>query len=150
MATWNDVRRIALALPGTTEVAPEARARWCVRDKLFVWERPLRPADLQALGKRAPAGPILGVRTANLEAKEALLQAEPRVYFTTPHFDGYPAVLVRLGAITRRKLEELIVEAWLCRAPKRLVREYLEAQGGRRASASRSRPSLKPLFGRRS
>ena len=129
MATWDDVRRIALALPECTEGVSRGWAMWRVRDKLFVWERPLLPGDLRALGKRAPPGPILGVRTQDLNAKEALLAGEPRVCFTIPHFDGYPAVLVRLGTITSRKLADLIVEAWLARAPKRLAREYLEQRG---------------------
>ena len=97
-----------------------------MRDKPFVWERPLRPADLRALGDTAPDGPILGVRVEHLIAKEALLADDPDVYFTTPHFDGYSAVLVRLERIGPDELEELIVEAWLCQAPKRLAREYIE------------------------
>jgi hypothetical protein len=59
-----------------------------------------------------------------LVAKEALLADETGVYFTTPHFDGYPAVLLRLERITLDELEELITEAWLCQAPKRLAAEY--------------------------
>ena len=60
-------------------------------------------------------------------AKEALLADDPGVYFTTPHFDGYPAVLVRLEEIGPEDLEELVTEAWLCRAPKQLADAYLEA-----------------------
>jgi len=90
-----------------------------------VWDRPLRKADLAALGARAPTGPILGVRTADLERKEVLLASDPRVYFTTPHFDGYPAVLVRLERVELKELKDLIVEAWLARAPKRAVSEFL-------------------------
>ena len=129
---WDKVRRIALALPETREHTGHGHAQWRVRDKLFVWERPLRPADLRALGPAAPSGPILGVRTENLDAKEAMLASVPDVFFTTPHFDGYPAVLVRLGQIAARDLEDVIVEAWLARAPKRLAREYLEGRSPRR------------------
>ena len=126
MATWRDVRRIALALPGTCERASYGgTASWVVKEKGFVWERPLRKQDLAALGKSAPTGPILGVRTPDLEMKEALLASDPDVYFTTPHFDGYPAVLVRLGAISVAELRDVIVEAWLARAPKRLVTALL-------------------------
>ena len=125
MADWEDVRRIALALPDTSERVSRDLRQWVVRDKLFVWERPLRRADLAALGADAPEGPILGARVEHLVAKEALLADDPRVFFTTPHFDGYPAVLVRLGEIGREDLDELIVEAWLNRAPKRLVDAYL-------------------------
>jgi hypothetical protein len=125
MASWDDVRRLALALPETSEGVSRDLRRWLVKDKGFVWERPLRRSDLEALGDAAPDGPILGARVEHLVAKEALLADDPSVYFTTPHFDGYPAILVRLEEIGQEDLEELIVEAWLARAPKRLVKEYL-------------------------
>jgi len=130
MASWDDVRRIALALPETDEHLSRGNVHWRVREKLFVWERPLRRSDLAALGDAAPDGPILGVRVEHLGAKEALSSDPSGVFFTTPHFDGYPAVLVRLDAIPLGELEELIAEAWLCRAPRRLAREWLQARGG--------------------
>jgi hypothetical protein len=126
VATWDDVRRIALALPETSERLSRDLSQWRVRDKLFVWERPLRRADVEALGEDAPDGPILGARTEHLGAKEALLADDPAVYFTTPHFDGYPAILVRLERIALDDLDELIVEAWLARAPKRLAQAYVD------------------------
>jgi len=126
MASWDDVRRLALALPETTEQSSHGHPAWRVRDKLFVWDRPLRAADLRALGDAAPAGPILGARVEHLGAKEALLADDPRIYFTTPHFDDYPAVLVRLERIALDELEELIVEAWLARAPAPLARDFLD------------------------
>ena len=126
MASWDDVRRLALSLPGAEERESRGLAQWRVRDKLFVWERPLRSSDLRALGEKAPEGPILGARVEHLIAKEALIADDPDVYFTTPHFDGYPAVLVRLKDIRPEELEELVVEAWLCRAPKQLARRYIE------------------------
>jgi hypothetical protein len=125
MATWDDVRRLALALPETSEDLRRGLRFWLIRDKLFVWERPLRQSDLRALGDAAPDGPILGARVEHLVAKEALIADDPDVYFTTPHFDGYPAVLVRLERIGLDELEELIVEGWLARAPKRLAKEYV-------------------------
>ncbi len=127
MASWDDVRRIALALPETSERLSRDLASWRVRDKGFVWERPLRPADVRALGGDAPTGPILGARVEHLVAKDALLADDAEVFLTTPHFDGYPAVLVRLDGISVKDLEEVIVEAWLARAPKRLAQEYLDA-----------------------
>ena len=130
MASWDDVRRIALALPAATEVESRGLRQWRVRDKLFVWERPLRRTDLEALGDTAPDGAILGARVEHLVAKDALLADDPDVFFTTPHFDGYPAVLVRLDGIAVDELQELIVEAWLDRAPKRLAREYLDRGAG--------------------
>jgi hypothetical protein len=126
VADWDDVRRIALGLPDTSERTSRELASWRVRDKGFVWERPLRPADLRALGDQAPSGPILGARVEHLVAKEALLADDPGVFFTTPHFDGYPAVLVRLDAIAVEELEEVVVEAWLARAPRRLAQEYVD------------------------
>jgi hypothetical protein len=125
VATWDDVRRIALELPETSEGISRDLRQWRVKDKGFVWERPLRRADLEALGDAAPGGPILGARVEHLVAKEALLADDPSVFFTTPHFDGYPAVLVRLERIGLEDLREVIVEAWLARAPKRLAEAYL-------------------------
>lgn len=125
MASWDDVRRIALELPETSEEVSRDLRHWRVKDKGFVWERPLRRADLEALGDAAPDGPILGARVEHLVAKEALLADDPSVFFTTPHFDGYPAVLVRLERIGLEDLREVIVEAWLARAPKRLAEAYL-------------------------
>jgi hypothetical protein len=132
VVAWDDVRRIALGLPETSEALSRGLASWRVRDKGFVWERPLRESDLRALGDAAPSGPILGARVEHLVAKEALLADAPDVYFTTPHFDGYPAVLVRLDTIGIEELEELIVEAWLARAPKRLAKAYADTQLRRR------------------
>jgi hypothetical protein len=125
MATWDQVRRYALALPGAVEQTSHGNASWFVKKKLFVWERPLRKSDVAALGDKAPTGAILGIRTADLEMKEALLRSDPRALFTTPHFDGHPAVLVQLDKISANDLKELIVEAWLARAAERAVRDYL-------------------------
>ncbi|HWH92829.1 MAG TPA: MmcQ/YjbR family DNA-binding protein [Baekduia sp.] len=125
MATWDDVRALALALPETTEAISREQRHWRVKDKLFVWERPLRKSDLAALGDAAPDGPILGARVEHEGAKRALIETDPDIYFTTPHFDGYPAILVRLDAIAADELAEVITEAWLNRAPKRLVQAFL-------------------------
>ena len=126
MATWDDVRRMALALPETSEAVSRELRQWRVKDKGFVWERPLRRSDLEALGDDAPGGPIMGARVEHLGAKEALLADDPGVFFTTPHFDGYPAVLVRLDRISLEVLKEVIIEAWLARAPKRLAQSYVD------------------------
>lgn len=125
VATWDDVREAALPLPGARESQTYGVPSWKVRDRLFVWERPLRRKELDELGDAAPGGPVLGVRVADVGAKEALLASEPGVFFTTSHFDGYPAVLVRLDAIDADELRELVVEAWADRAPRRLVAEHL-------------------------
>jgi hypothetical protein len=125
VATWDDVGRIALGLPETSEGTSFGNRAWKVRDKSFVWERPLRKSDLAALGDAAPDGPILGAHVEHLVAKDALLATDPGVFFTTPHFDGYAAILVRLDEIGVDDLEEVITEAWLVRAPKKLAEAYL-------------------------
>jgi hypothetical protein len=128
MASFDDVSRLALALPETAEGESRGLRSWQVKGKGFVWERPLRRSDLEALGDAAPDGPILGAWVEHLGAKEALLADASGVFFTTPHFDGYAMVLVRLDAISVEELDEVIAEAWLARAPKRLARAYLEAR----------------------
>ncbi len=127
MANWDDVRRLALALPEAEERVARGLRQWKVKDKLFVWERPLRKSDLAALGDSAPDGPILGARVEHVGAKEALLASDPGVFFTTPHFDGYPAILVRLDRVPAALLHEVVTEAWLCRAPARMSREVRRA-----------------------
>jgi hypothetical protein len=130
MATWDDVRVRALALPETAERESRGHRQWTVKDKLFVWERPLRQSDLKALGDAAPDGPILGARVEHEGAKRALIEAAPEIYFTTPHFDGYPAILARLEALDDAELDELVTEAWLNRAPPRLARAFLAGGDG--------------------
>jgi hypothetical protein len=125
MATVDDVRRIALSLPETSEGESHGTIMWRVRDKGFVWERPLRKGDIEALGPRVPAGPVFGARTADEGVKLALVADNPAVFFTTPHFDGYPAVLFELDRIGGQELTELITDAWLTRAPRKLAREFL-------------------------
>lgn len=122
MATWEDVRRIALALPETTEHASRGGLpEWRVRRKRFAWKRPLRRSDLAVLGEAAPDGPILAASLPDLGAKEAFLADAAAGYFTTPHFDGYAVVLTQLAVISLDDLDELLVEAWLARAPKQLA-----------------------------
>jgi hypothetical protein len=125
MATWDDVRRIALGLPQTSEQSSRGSAHWQVNNKGFVWERPLRKSDIEALGDQAPDGPILAARVEHVGMKDALIASDPAVFFTIPHFEGYPAILVRLERIAVAELDELIVDAWLAGAPKRLAKEYL-------------------------
>jgi hypothetical protein len=125
VATWDDVRRLALALPETSERHSHGHPAWRVKDKPFVWDRPLRRSDLEALGEDAPPGSILGARVEHLVAKEALLADNPEVFFTTPHFDGHASVLVQLDRIGLEELNEVIVEAWLVRAPQPLAEQYI-------------------------
>jgi hypothetical protein len=128
MASWDDVQRLALALPETDERVSRENRQWRVKDKLFVWERPLRPKELAEFGDDAPDGPILGARVEHLIAKQALIEDDPSVYFTTSHFEGYAAILVRLDRIGVDELEEVVTEAWMTRAPKRLLDAFLADQ----------------------
>lgn len=125
MADWDDVARIALALPGTAEaVSASGRRRWLVRGRTFLRERPLHRTDLDELGADAPAGPVMVASVPDEGAKTALLEAEPDVYFTTSHFDGYPIVLCRLEELDQQALTELAAEAWACRAPRKVLAEH--------------------------
>lgn len=123
MASERDVARFAMALPDVEQ----DRTAWQVHKKTFVWLRELRKADLAALGEDAPTGPLIGVRVADEGEKFALIEQNPAVYLTTPHFDGYPAVLVQLDHIDLGELREIITDAWLSRAPRRLAAAYLAA-----------------------
>jgi hypothetical protein len=125
LAEWEDVGQLALALPATSERDSRGHVQWRVKNKLFVWERPLFKPDLAALGEMAPEGPVLGAMVADVLEKEALLAERPDLFFTTPHFNGYPAVLVHLELIEVEHLKQVVVEAWLARAPARLAEEYL-------------------------
>ena len=130
MATLDDVRAIALALPATHESVDGHRggAMWRTSAGAFVWERGPGQADLAALeklGRTWPDAPVVGLRTDGLDEKDALIETYPEAFFTIPHFDGYPAVLVRLDAIEPGHLSEVVTDAWLLRAPKRVAREWL-------------------------
>jgi hypothetical protein len=132
VATLDDVRAIALTLPDVEERVEGHRggASWRTRAGMFVWERgPTRRDDeqLAALGESWPAGAVVGVRTDGPQVKDALLETYPDVFFTIPHFDGYPAVLVRLEAIEPDLLREVVTDAWLLKAPKRTAKEWLAA-----------------------
>ncbi len=120
MATQADVRRIALSFPGTEET-PGSFAFW-VSNKgkpgkfLWVWLERIEPGK-----PRVPNPGVIAVRVANLAQKDLLLSADPVKFFTEPHYNGFPAVLVRLKAVTAAELKVVIGEAWRCQAPKDLV-----------------------------
>src|SRR5262245_28139902 len=124
MASWDDVRRIANALPETSERSGNA-VQWRVEGKPVGWERPMRQGEPGGVGARAPADTPLAGPVPDLGAREALLAEAPDIHFATSHFDGYPIVLVHLDRIGRTELEELLTEAWLSRAPKRVANAYL-------------------------
>jgi hypothetical protein len=130
MATWDDVREAAESLPDVISTSG-ATLSWRVHGKTFVWERPLRNSDMAALGPAGPNGEILAVHTDGESGKLALIADSPDIYFTIPHFNGYPAVLIRLEAIDPVELGEVITDAWLIRAPQRIARAYLATHPGR-------------------
>lgn len=116
MPTQDDVRRIASSLPEVTEEAD--RFAFAVRGRSFAWiwlERPEPKAP------RIPNPEVLAVRVDGELEKESLIGMDPHVFFTEPHYHGFPAVLVRLPRIAPDLLEELIVRAWRIQAPKRLA-----------------------------
>lgn len=129
MADWEQLRRLALALPDTSEAVSRGSAHWRVHGKGFVWERPLRRTDLTELGIDAQPGPILGARVEDEATKLALVEEDPAVFFTISHFDGWPAILARLDRISGRRLEELVEEAWFAVAPVRLAKARLAERG---------------------
>lgn len=130
MASWRDVERIVHHLPGTETGTGEIRS-YAVNGKTYAWERPLRKQDLVALGDAAPQGAILCVRTPHVGAKEALLAAGVPGCFTTPHFNGYPAILIHLTRARVGDLREVLTEGWLCRVPKKVAKSYLDSRPGR-------------------
>ena len=130
MATLDDVRAIAIALPGVIEKREGHRGgvAWRTRAGMIAWERPPGKADLatlQTAGGTWPDGVVLGVHTDGLDTKEALIESFPDVFFTIAHFDGYPAVLVTLESIERDQLVEVVTDAWLDRVPKTVASRWL-------------------------
>jgi hypothetical protein len=126
MATIDDVAELAMALPQVTEGERHGNRTWAVAGKGFVWDRPFSKADIKRFGDETPpAGPIVAVRVEDLNEKEAVLAAQPKGFFTIPHFDGYSAVLIQLKQVTKRALREAVIDGWLACAPPALAEEYL-------------------------
>jgi hypothetical protein len=123
MATQEDVRRIALALPRTTE--EEGSFRFLVERKGFAWVWLERVEPKKA---RIPNPEVVAIRVGHELEKEALIEMDPAAFFTEPHYDGFPAILVRLAAVDTGLLGKLLTDAWRLQAPKRLVREF-DARG---------------------
>lgn len=128
MLTRGDIEEIAASLPDTTiERSPDGRPAFRVRSKLYGCQRDRRPDAVDPdTGERLDD--VMMFRVADEGVKQALLAEPGRPWFTTPHFDGWPGILVRLAdldKLTRDELEEVIVDAWLCQAPKRVAKAWL-------------------------
>jgi hypothetical protein len=133
MVSVDDAGEMALALPEVTIGERHGNRTWFVAGKAFAWERPFSKADIRRFGDTTPPeGPILAVSVEDLGEKEAVLAAQPKAFFTIPHFDGYAAVLIQLKLVTKRALREALVDAWFACAPRKLADEYMEQQTKRR------------------
>lgn len=123
MASQDDVRRIAMALPGV--IASKERFAFSVDHKgkakgfVWVWQERIHPKK-----PRVPNPQVLAARVADQTEKASLLGAAPDKFFTEPHYAGFPAVLVRLPAVSVAELRQVVTEAWRCQAPKQLVAAY--------------------------
>ena len=128
MADLNDVERIALSLPATT--MDDERIAFSVNNKgkrkgiAWVWMERVHPKQA-----RVPNLSVIAIRVRDLAEKDMLLAARPSALFTEPHYNGFPAILARLGAIDVDELEGLIRNAWRCQAPTALVRSFDEQRG---------------------
>ena len=120
MATQSHVRRIALSLPGTEEdpnhFAFSVRNKGKLKGFVWVWLERVVPKK-----PRVPQPKVIAVRVASLDDKDFLLSLDPVKFFTEPHYNGFPAVLVRLPAVSAGELRPIITEAWRCQAPKELL-----------------------------
>jgi hypothetical protein len=145
MATQADVRRIALSLPETEEA--KGRFAFSVLNKgkakgfAWVWQERIAPK-----APRVPNAGVLAVRVANLQQKDLLISADPVKFFTEPHYNGFPAVLVRLDAVSIADLETLIADAWRCQAPAQLAKGETQSprRGRARATAASSKRARSP------
>ena len=150
MATHADVRRIAMALPGVEESTE--RFGFSVENKgkakgfLWVWMERTDPKK-----PRVPNNDVIAMRVANLAQKDLIIASNPKKFFTEPHYNGFPAILVRLEEVSVADLQALVPEAWRCVAPKELVggaASPAKAKARPRKATKKARKSAKPPRGR--
>jgi len=138
MATQADVRRIALSLPATEQIpgrfAFAVRRKGKLKSFAWVWMERVAPKK-----PRVPEPRVIAVRTASLEDRERLLALDATKFFTEPHYAGFPAILVRLPAVTARELEPILTEGWRCQAPRDLTLQQAPPRPRRVATTRRSR-----------
>jgi hypothetical protein len=128
MTSLDDVARMASALAEVSEGERHGRRSWSVAGgKTFAWERAFSKADVKRFGDQVPpSDPILAVLVQDLEEKQAVLAEQHPGFFTIPHFEGYPAILIELGAASDDDVREALLDGWLACAPPRLTAEYLD------------------------
>jgi hypothetical protein len=134
MATIDDIREIAKTRPEISEVVEGHRGgvSWRTKRGGIIWERGPGKRDLEQLaelGQTWPDGTVVAVRVDGDDVKQALIASSPDVYFTIPHFDGYPAVLVQLDRIDVEDLRDLIIDGWLLRVSPRIAKAWLAEHG---------------------
>lgn len=118
MADIEDLRRVALSLPGAVEEPGDPRYLVGGRQFVWTWRERVHPKRT-----KVPRPDVLVVRVADLEDKQALIASDPEAFFTEPHYDGYPRVLVRLPVVGVAALAEVVTDSWRCVAPSQLVAE---------------------------
>lgn len=133
MITLDAAAALARALPEVVEAERRGSLVWSVGGKSFAWERPFTKADIKRFGDSpVPEGVIVAARVADLGEKDAVLAANRGAFFTIPHFDGFAAILIRLSEVTENALRDALIDAWLCRAPEPLAKQYPVADLRRR------------------
>lgn len=138
MTSFADVARIVRGLPDTGETTKWGNQTWTVHAKSFVWVRPFTSADVRRFGDApVPDGPILAAYVEDLDTKGLVIAAEPEVFFTIEHFQGFRAVLMQLDRLDLDRLEEVLTEAWLVRAPKRMAAQWIKDHPETGSSPSR-------------
>ena len=138
--TFDDVDAFATSLPGVTVGARWGNRTWMVGTKGFAWQRPFSKADLKRFGDETPpAGEILAVSVESLDAKDALLAIAPPGFFTIPHFNGYPAVLIALRQARAKDVRAAILDAFRVVAPMQALTTRAPARRKRRVAAPRAR-----------